>query len=127
MLVLEGPQGQGKSRALRVLAGDENYTGAQIKWDDPRQQQEIVAGVWVHEVGELVGLRKAEVESVKHFLSRQSDRGRPAYGRFPIDRPRRCVFIGTINVVEGAGYLTDPTGNRRFWPVAIRRSRSPRP
>src|SRR5208282_5654587 len=109
MLVLEGPQGVGKSTAWRVLAGDENFSDARVMWDDPKQQREIAGGVWIHEVAELVGLRKADVEAIKSFLSRQNDRTRAAYDHFASDQPRRCVFVGTINAT-GNGYLTDPTG-----------------
>jgi Virulence-associated protein E len=120
MLVLEGPQGVGKSRAARVLAGsDDNFSDQPIMWDDHKQQQEAVSGVWIHEVGELAGLRKADVEPVKSFLSRQVDRARPAYGRHRVDRPRRCIFIGTVNGGKSAGYLTDTSGGRRFWPVEV--------
>jgi hypothetical protein len=119
MLVLEGPQGAGKSRVLRILAGDDNFTDAAIKWEDQQRQQEAVQGALIHEISELAGLRKAGVENVKHFLSRQSDKCRPAYGRYVVDRQRRGIFIGTINNIEGVGYLTDPTGNRRFWPVKV--------
>jgi predicted P-loop ATPase len=117
MLVLEGPQGSGKSTGIRILAGDENYSEQPIVWDDPKQQQEAVSTVWIYEIGELKGLRKADVEAVKSFLSRQTDRTRPAYGRYQVVRPRRCIFIGTTNNGEGLGYLTDPTGARRVWPV----------
>jgi hypothetical protein len=120
MLILEGTQGQGKSKALRILAGDDSFSDAQIKWEDQRQQQEIVGGVWIHEIGELAGLKKADVENVKQFLSRQSDRGRPAYGRFLVDRPRRCIFIGTLNPVKGAGYLTDPTARAERRALSVR-------
>jgi predicted P-loop ATPase len=119
MLVLEGAQGAGKSTAIRILAGDENFSDQPIKWDDHKQQQEAVRGVLIHEISELVGLRKADVESIKSFLSRQSDKCRPAYGRYVEDRPRRCIFIGTTNNGEGVGYLTDPSGARCFWPVAV--------
>ena len=96
MLVLEGPQGAGKSSAVQILAGaSENFSDQPIKWDDPQKQMEAVGGVWIYEVGELVGLRKADVENIKSFLSRQVDRVRPAYGRHKVDRPRRCIFIGT--------------------------------
>lgn len=116
MLVLEGPQGAGKSSAWRILAGDENFSDTPIKWDDPKQQRETVGAMWIHEVGELVGLRKAEVEAVKNFLSRQNDRVRAAYDRYETDRPRQGIVVGTIN---GTAYLNDPTGARRFWPVMV--------
>lgn len=120
MLVLEGPQGAGKSLALKILAGSEdNFSDAPIKWDDPQAQQEAVGGVWIYEPAELTGLRKADVEHVKNFLSRTIDKARPAYGRYRVDRPRRCIFIGTTNGGASAGYLSDPTGARRFWPVAV--------
>ena len=122
MLILEGAQGVGKSSAWKILAGPaDNYSEQPIKWDDSKQQQELTQGVWIHEVGELVGLRKADVENVKNFLSRQSDKGRPAYGRLVEDQPRRCIHVGTVNGGKDAGYLTDPTGARRFWPVQVGR------
>ena len=105
---------------MQILAGHgENFSDQPIKWDDPQRQMEAVGGVWIYEVGELVGLRKADVESIKSFLSRQADRVRPAYGRHKVDRPRRCIFMGTVNGGKAAGYLTDPSGGRRFWPFEV--------
>lgn len=119
MLVLEGIQGAGKSSVWLYMAGGaENFSDTPIKWDDPKQQRETIGGVWIHEVGELVGLKKAEVEAVKNFLSRQNDRVRAAYDRYETDRPRQGLVVGTIN---GTAYLNDPTGARRFWPVKVGR------
>ena len=121
MLVLEGPQRAGKSSAVQILAvARENFSDMPIKWDDPQKQMEAVGGIWLYELSELVGLRKADVENVKNFLSRQVDRVRPSYGRHPVDRPRRCVFIGTVNPDKGskvALWSNDPSGATRFWPV----------
>jgi hypothetical protein len=114
VVVLEGAQGSGKSTALRVLAGDANFSDAEILSADPREQQELIVGVWIFELSELAGLRKTEVEKVKMFASKTCDSARPAYGRSRVDRPRRCIFVGTTNDAE---YLQDATGNRRFWPV----------
>lgn len=69
-------------------------------------------------MSELERLRKADVETIKAFLSRTTDNVRPAYGRYLVDTPRRCVFVGTTNAGRGNGYLRDASGNRRFWPVA---------
>jgi hypothetical protein len=66
MLVLEGPQGVGKSSAVAILAGPpENFSDQPIKWDNPQTQMEAVGGIWLYEVGELAGLRKADVGNVK--------------------------------------------------------------
>ena len=68
------------------------------------------------EIGELKGMRKVDVESVKSFISRQSDNYRPSYGRSVEQHPRTCVCIGTSNADD---YLRDITGNRRFWPIPV--------
>lgn len=117
IIVLEGPEGRGKSTAIEILAGRENFSDAPILGLPAREQQEAVEGVWLYELGELVGLRKAEIEHVKMFASRTVDRARPAYGRHRIDRSRRCVFFATTN---DSHYLLSQTGNRRFWPVTVK-------
>jgi predicted P-loop ATPase len=116
IIVLESRQGTLKSTLARTLAGDENFSDADILASDKREQQELCEGVWIYEIAELSGLHKSEVEKVKAFASRQEDKARPAYGRKVEIRPRTCVFFGTTNDNE---YLQDQTGNRRFWPVAI--------
>ena len=76
---------------------------------------EKLQGYWILEIGELAGLRKAEVETLRSFLSRQNDIYRAAFGRRATPHPRQCIFVGTTNAESG--YLRDTTGNRRFWPV----------
>jgi hypothetical protein len=115
IMVLEGPEGRGKSLAIETLAGRENFSDGKILGLGDREQQEQTAGVWLYEIAELTGMRKAEIEHVKAFASRTVDRARPAYGRFRVDRPRRTIFIATTNRDD---YLQSDTGNRRFWPVA---------
>ena len=56
---------------------------------------------------------------MKSFLTRRRDRYRPPYGKHLTTLPRQCVFAGTINP-PAEGYLKDPTGARRLWPVACR-------
>jgi predicted P-loop ATPase len=72
-------------------------------------------GVWIIEIAELDTMGRAEVSTIKAFMSRTQDRFRPPYGKRLVDLPRQCVFAGSVNP-EG-GYLKDPTGGRRFWPV----------
>ncbi len=114
MLVLEGMQGTGKTSAVQMLAGEGNFSEQKILHLDTKAQAEQIAGKWLYEISELAGLHGRAVEDVKQFISRLSDEARPAYGREPVDRPRRCIFIGTTN---NQRYLHDETGNRRFWPV----------
>jgi predicted P-loop ATPase len=107
-------QGVGKSTVLKILAGEENFSDAEILGLDKQEQQEAVQGVWIYEIAELEGLTKAEVTKVKMFASKTHDMARPAYGRDRRDLPRRCIFVATTNDDK---YLRDTTGNRRFWPV----------
>jgi hypothetical protein len=114
VVVLEGKQGTGKSSALRILAGEENFSDQALLHLETRAQQEAIEGVWIFELSELAGLRRTEIETVKSFLSKTADNARPAYGRYRSDRRRRCIFVGTTNEFK---YLRDASGNRRFWPV----------
>ena len=112
MLTLRGRQGMGKSALIAKLGGEwfsDSFTTVQGK-----EAYEQVIGVWIMEVGELAGMRKAEEEATKLYVSKQVDRFRPAYGRRTQEFPRQCIFIGTTNEQQ---FLRDSTGNRRFWVV----------
>lgn len=114
IIVLEGVEGTGKSSAIEILADGANFSDQSILALDDKAQQEAMAGVWLYEIADLAGMSKAEVERVKAFASRKTDRARPAYGRSRVDRARRCIFFATTN---NETYLKSQTGNRRFWPV----------
>lgn len=118
IIVLESPEGRGKSSAIEILAGAENFSDQLILTLDDKGQQEAVQGVWLYEIGDLAGMSRADVERVKAFASRKIDRARPAYGRARVDRARRCVFFASTN---DDTYLMSQTGNRRFWPVRVGR------
>lgn len=121
MLVLEGEQGLGKSRLLAALCPKESWFSDSIKSMTGKEAAEDLQGVWIVELPEMHTYRRSDVDGVKAFITRQVDRYRPAYGRHVIERPRSCIFAGTINP-DGAGYLRDTTGNRRFWPVLVRKA-----
>jgi predicted P-loop ATPase len=114
IVVFESDEGRGKSTAVEILAGPENFSDQNILGLQGKEQQEAMCGIWLYEIADLTGMKRAEVEHVKAFASRKIDRARPAYGRFRVDRPRRTVFFATTNDDE---YLKSQTGNRRFWPV----------
>nr|WP_216349231.1 virulence-associated E family protein [Dehalococcoides mccartyi] len=115
MLVLNGPQGVGKSTLISKLAGEWFSDSLNLSDTKDKTAAEKLQGYWILEIGELAGLRKAEVETLRSFLSRQNDIYRAAFGKRAIPHLRQCIFFGTTNA--DSGYLRDTTGNRRFWPV----------
>ena len=115
MLVLNGPQGIGKSTLISRLAGEWFSDSLNLGDTKDKTAAEKLQGYWILEIGELAGLRKTEVETLRSFLSRQNDIYRAAFGHRPTPHPRQCIFFGTTNAESG--YLRDTTGNRRFWPV----------
>lgn len=115
MLVLNGPQGVGKSTLIAKLAGEWFSDSLNLGDTKDKTAAEKLQGYWVLEIGELAGLKKAEVETLRSFLSRQNDIYRAAFGKRATPHLRQCVFFGTTNAESG--YLRDTTGNRRFWPV----------
>lgn len=120
MLVLCGGQGQKKSTLIRHLFGAEWYI-SDIKLSDTRDKTaaEQLQGHWVVEFEEMSGMQKADVETLRGFISRQDDQYRAPYARTTTHHHRQCVFFGSTNAIDG--FLRDTTGNRRFWPVYTRR------
>jgi putative DNA primase/helicase len=117
MLILEGPQGALKSRFLRTLAVSDDWFSDSLPHDlASKDARAHLAGRWIIEMSEIAQFRRSEIETVKSYLSCQSDVFRPAYGRSDIQLPRQCVFVGSTNA---EAYLQDPTGNRRFWPIKV--------
>jgi predicted P-loop ATPase len=120
MLVLENPeQGTNKSTALQVLAVNSEWFSDNLPLGlAARETIEALSGHWIVEVSELQGMRKSDIEKVKAFLSRDTDRARTAYARTVTEARRQCIIIGTTNSDK---YLRDLTGNRRIWPVRVER------
>jgi len=114
VLVLEGPQGAGKSSVARTLAVNSMWFTDDMPDIHSKDAAIQVCGRWIVELAELAALRRSEIEGMKAFLTRPRDVYRPPYGRSTIEVPRQCVFIATTNE---AHYLRDSSGNRRFWPV----------
>ena len=117
MVVLTGGQGSGKSTVTRFLNMDDRYF-REIKVITGKEGIEALRGAWVAEMCELMAMtRVKETEAVKAFITTQSDSYRPPYGKNVMTVPRRCIFIGTTNNPQ---FLTDRTGNRRFYPVNVK-------
>lgn len=119
MVVLMGSQGCGKSTFVRFLAINDAYY-RKINTINGKEGAESLRGVWIGEMDELMAMtRLKEVEAVKAFISAQEDVYRPAYAKYAVTLPRRCIFVGTTNNYY---FLTDKTGNRRFYPVSCQSS-----
>lgn len=116
--VLDGDQGIGKSTIVKDLVSSEYYSESLSLTDmDDKSGAEKLQGFWVVEIGELAGMKKADIEKVKAFLSTADDKYRPSYGKTVESHPRQCVIIATVNGERG--YLRDITGNRRFWIIKL--------
>ena len=121
MPVLVGAQGIGKSALLLNLFPPEHAgwmnDGLHLA-ADPKVRAEALLGRVVVEAGEMAGSTRADLESLKAFVSRQDDGGiRLAFRRDPEPAPRRCIIVGTSNRLDVLP--NDPTGNRRFVPITL--------
>ncbi|HBL84715.1 MAG: hypothetical protein A2Y17_11325 [Clostridiales bacterium GWF2_38_85] len=118
VLVFDGAQGIGKSTLFKDLVGDEYYSETLSLTDmDDKSGAEKLQGFWVVEIPEFAGMKKADIEKVKAFISTADDKYRPSYGKVVESHPRQCIIIGSVNGERG--YLRDITGNRRFLIVKV--------
>lgn len=113
VLTLIGPQGLGKGKFLNDIAM--GFFTDDFALTDTRDKggAEKIIGKWIVEIGEMAGMRKADMNVVKSFITRLVDRFRPSYGRVVQSYPRACVFAATSN--DDYNFLQDPTGGRRWW------------
>ncbi|MFD2692466.1 virulence-associated E family protein [Sporolactobacillus shoreicorticis] len=118
ILVLVGPQGAKKSYFIRRLG--HGWTSDSLDSIKGKDAYEQLQGAWLIELAELKATRRAETEAVKHFTAKQVDRFRVSYGHHVDEFPRQCVFFGTTNI---SMFLIDKTGNRRWWPVTVRKQK----
>lgn len=116
--VLEGNGGLRKSTLVETLATSEYFSDTPFEVGKGKEAQEQVQGLWLYEIAELTHFSKSEVGAIKAFISAKVDRYRVAYGSTVESFPRQCVLVGTTNEDT---YLRDRTGNRRFWPIPVKR------
>ena len=118
VLVLDGAQGLGKSQFVRWLCPlPKLFVDANINPDD-KDSALLAVRSWIWEVSELgATTRRADVEALKGFLSREVFTVRAPYGRFEIVKPGLASFIGTVN--NAFGVFSDSTGSRRYWATTL--------
>lgn len=116
VLVLQGPQGAGKTSFFRIVAGPGKY----LSLSDVGTKDALcdLLGKWVAEIEELDKLAgKRDAATVKAFVSQTHRTWRKPFERAS-DTVAACeVFGATTNRLE---FLSDPTGARRWWPVVTR-------
>ena len=115
MPVLNGAQGIGKSTFIANLGMEWFSDSLTLSDMNDKTAAEKLQGYWILEIGELAGMKKADLDKVKAFVSRVDDKYRASFGRRVTPHPRQCVFFGTTNSENG--YLRDITGNRRYWNI----------
>lgn len=119
MLILESPQGTGKSTAVKSLCPEGEWFTDNFNLEgDSKRMIEQTSGKWIIEAGELRGMTVKDHNALKQYLSSTHDEARMAYARESIRQAREFIIIGTTNDSQ---YLRDHTGDRRYWPVKISR------
>ena len=118
MIVLQGPQGVGKSSLWSCLFAQDSWFSDNIHFSGrDKEIIETTSGTVLVENAELAGARRAELEKIKALITRQVDKVRFAYARKVSLLPRQFVIVGTTN--EPCSLPNDQTGNRRFVPISI--------
>lgn len=119
MIILTGKQGIGKSSLLSKMAG-EWFTDNIVDFNS-KDTLLLLQNCIMVEVPELQGFNKADSNRLKQFLGQKTDKYRAPYEHREEEHPRHCVFFGTTNDDE---FLRDSTGNRRYWPIEVRKAKS---
>ena len=117
ILVIQGPQGIGKTRWIKSIVPNLNWvkTGLEV---DPSDKDKIrlATKYWISELGEMDSTLKRDQAKLKAFFTEAKDEYRKAYARVEEYYPRLTSFYATVNDEE---FLKDPTGNRRYWVIPV--------
>ena len=120
ILVFQGAQGLGKTLWFKRLANYESgwlYEGATLNPSDKDSVKRAVSH-WIVELGEIEStFKKSDIDQLKAFITARSDELRLPYDRGFSRYQRRTAFYASVNARE---FLTDTSGNRRFWVIPVR-------
>lgn len=123
VVIFEGDEDIGKSKITKALAGEDAYGQS---WHvaisagmESKEAHMMLQGAFVAELEELSSYSKTDENRMKAFVTMQTDAFIPKYSNKREDRPRRTIFLATVNP-EGAGdYLKGQTGNTRYLPIEV--------
>ena len=117
MLVLQGPQGCGKTSFVRQIGIRSDFVKLG-QWLDPRDKDTLIrcTSAWIVELGEIETTLRSDLERLKAFITAESDEYRLPYARAANKTARRTSLVGTCNSER---FLIDPTGSRRFWTIPV--------
>ena len=120
ILVFQGAQGLGKTLWFKRLANYESgwlLEGATLNPSDKDSVKRAVSH-WIVELGEIEStFKKSDIDQLKAFVTARSDELRLPYDRGFSRYQRRTAFYASVNARE---FLTDTSGNRRFWVIPVR-------
>ena len=117
MLVLQGPQGCGKTSFVRQIGIRPDFVKLG-QWIDPKDKDTMLrcTSAWIVELGEIETTLRSDLERLKAFITAESDEYRLPYARAANKTARRTSLVGTCNSER---FLIDPTGSRRFWTIPV--------
>ena len=114
-LIFFGRQAVGKTWLFKNLnPKPEYYSGEELNIGNKKEAAAVCAGKFIIELGELNSIRRNELNAMKQYLTETHDTYQPKYKQKAVTVPRMHIFGGSTNEET---FLTDPTGNRRFWCV----------
>jgi putative DNA primase/helicase len=118
VVIFEGDEDLGKSKLVKALASPEWYRELSLGLEG-KEAHMIVQGAWLSEFAELSSLGRTGTARLKSFITMETDDYVPKFANAPVSRPRRTVFVGTVNPEGDGTYLPGQTGNTRFLPIQV--------
>ena len=115
LILVSEKQGQGKSTFFRSICGDRWFSDSPMDVGNKDSLMQL-GDSWIYEWGELSSMRRPDWEAIKGFTTSRIDAFRPPYGTVVQRFPRTAVIVGTTNRTD---FLSDPSGNRRWWPIKV--------
>ena len=113
--VLEGKGNAGKNYAMHVLFGDRQTPLG--NWDPDKDHfKRLACERWVLHDDEFEARKPREIAALKSWVSRTHEEYTPKYSNDVAVVPRRALLVCSTNQSQ---YLSDPTGNRRWYPWVI--------